>query len=125
MKMTLRFCSTFAVALSLIIAARAQQNPAPAAVPEPAAPAAPATTAAPAAPAVAPADTTSSTNKVTKPKAKKKAAAKKKTTVKKAAPSTGSTNETVKAVSRVEINPPQTGLVKQDAINVRGRPSFV
>jgi uncharacterized protein YgiM (DUF1202 family) len=127
MNMTLRFCSTLTVALSLVLVARAQQNPAPAA-PVPEAPAA----AAPA-PAISPVAPDSSTNGIAKPKAKKKTVAKtkkpavkKKTaTVKKPSEALVSTNDTANAISRIEVNPPETGLVEQDAVNVRGRPSFV
>ena len=127
--MTLRFCSSLAVALSLIVAARAQQNPAPAPVPEAPAPAAPAsavtvTTAAP----------ETSTNAVAKPAAKKKStkAAKKKNatpkksaTSKKAAKADSTATPVNKGISRTEVNPPETATVKQEAVNVRGRPSFI
>ncbi len=128
MKMNLRFCSTFAVVLSLICAARAQQNPPAAPVPDAPAPAAPA-----AAPTTVPVETSApATNAVAKPAAKKKAAAKttKKKAAKPAAKKTAgnganSGSQTNKAITRVEVNPPQTGTVLQDAVNVRGRPSFL
>jgi hypothetical protein len=135
MKMTLRFCSTLAVALSVAVAAHAQQNPAGTPVPEPAAPAAPAPAPA-AAPVAAPAvDATPTTNSVPKAKAAtkmktttaKKPVVKKKTVAKPAAaakPATSGT-ETNKSVTRIEVNPPEAGTVKQDAVNVRGRPSFI
>ncbi|MDB6027629.1 MAG: hypothetical protein JWM68_3852 [Verrucomicrobiales bacterium] len=129
MKLTLRFCSSLALALSLAFAARAQQNPAvPAPVPDPAAPAAAPAISAPTS-AAAPAVAEPSTNAVAKPKAKKKttakAPAKKKAAAKKVVTTAAPANATAKNVSRNEIIPAETGIVKQDAVNVRGRPSFI
>lgn len=130
MKMTLRFCSTFAAAFALVFAAHAQQNPAPA-VPVPDAPAPAASASNAIAPVSAEASSTNSAKGEVKAKAKKKvstkAAPKKKTAttaVKKPATAAASDSQAT-SVTRTEVNPPEAGTVKQEAVNVRGRPSFI
>lgn len=101
---------TLGLILSLGVAKAAETN-APAAATN----AAPATVATPPAPQIsAPADAKPKAKTTAKKKAKKAVAAKP------AAPSAAAKSE-----GRVDINPPETAVTKQDAINVRGQPSFV